>query len=153
MFQFVPQIHFPFPPPRRYRVNRFRKHFTFIFYTALSQNTLCIIGYSGPPAVYNINSIKCYFTLLPFIGCPAPLYPPYRGRKILVSCCQNKSCSACPKIEMSNGRAAKMCKLKYKNRLDKEVQLPLSAFIFSGNSTCLHQISSLHFFTLFMFMP
>ena len=75
--------------------------------------------------MYNINSIKCYFTLLPFIGCPAPLYPPYRGRKMLVSCCQNKSCSACPQIEMSNGRAAKMRKLKYKNRLDKEVQLPL----------------------------
>ena len=43
-------------------------HFMLIFYTALSQNTFCIIGYSGPPAVY--HSYKSGILTLPDVYVP-----------------------------------------------------------------------------------
>ena len=53
-----------------------------------------------------------------------PCIPRTEGEKCLSLVVKTKVARPA-QIEMSNGRAAKMCKLKYKNRLDKEVQLPL----------------------------
>ena len=74
--------------------------------------------------MYNINSIKCYFTYSRLLAALPPCIPRTEGEKCLSLVVKTKVARPA-QIEMSNGRAAKLRKLKYKNRLDKEVQLPL----------------------------